>query len=1024
MAITFALLVVLSGSALAETWINAGTGSWHDPANWDRGQIPLATTGALVDNGGTARVGRVGEMADVLFVGQAGTGTLEVINGGTLTLDIGARVGVEAGAVGTVLVRGAGSRWTNAGIGASVFFGDSGRGSLTIDQGGAADIGFVALGVQPGARGEAAVRGGASLAVSSLEVGGSGVGDLVVETGGSVVSSGSVNLARRANSRGTLAVSGANASLVTASGVSVGGPTGSTADLTVTGGGRVGADNLTVALSEGSTGAVAVRGAGSSLEVASFAGFGEAGAASLEVSGGATAALGAARFGVAGVGSATVLVDGPGSSLAADIGMFAGNAQIDILNGATLSSGFGNIAATSRTDTVVNVRGAGSEWNVRDFLQVGEAFDAVVRGELRITDGGTVTSDTGEVGRGNDADGSGALLIGGAGSSWSVSKELRVGWQATGATLRVEGGGRLDSGEASIGSGSGSSGTVTVTDSGSLWEVVGDLTVGRSGEGALAVSDGAIVRTTGGDVVLGRGSNGELRLSGGSEFTTDGTLRLANGMIDVIEGSSLVVGAPNDRPGTDTTTIEDGTVTVRGAGSTWTNVGSLGVGERTNSAGLGELVVEAGGAVTTGGLSVTGQARVSGVGSKITNAGDLGGQGSLLIEAGGVVSSSGEGETRATVGTRRIVVTGSGSELALGGDLESARDSSLRIAGGGVVWAGSSAAGRSSIGGSLSVQGAGSRLEISGTLDKLGDLDASEGGVIRADAIVTDQLNVGAPVGNAPMAAGIVDAPSVQVFGEINFNHTATEADPYHFSRDGTATGGAIQVDNGSGDPTDDGVITVFRAGATVVKDSFKAQQTTIDGGTLIVEGGEGGGLLVGDLSVTAGGKLTGSGQIGTGSEFSSITLTGGVIAPGDGVGTLTLDLAAAEFFGLPGSELRLDGGTIEFELGATSDLIAFTNLAASLKGTGTTLALRMGLGFSYAETYTLFDNVLDSGGAFSFANVTGTDGLHVANVFHNGAGDYQLSFAAVPEPGAWAVLVVALAALAGRRRRVGEGRR
>ena len=61
------------------TYWTGGTGSWHDPLNWDNG-VPTLSNDAYIDNGGTAQIS-----ADVnpglLYVGYNNLGNIEQTNG-------------------------------------------------------------------------------------------------------------------------------------------------------------------------------------------------------------------------------------------------------------------------------------------------------------------------------------------------------------------------------------------------------------------------------------------------------------------------------------------------------------------------------------------------------------------------------------------------------------------------------------------------------------------------------------------------------------------------------------------------------------------------------------------------------------------------------------------------------------------------------------------------------------------------------------------------------------------------------
>jgi autotransporter-associated beta strand protein len=153
---------------------------------------------------------------------------------------------------------------------------------------------------------------------------------------------------------------------------------------------------------------------------------------------------------------------------------------------------------------------------------------------------------------------------------------------------------------------------------------------------------------------------------------------------------------------------------------------------------------------------------------------------------------------------------------------------------------------------------------------------------------------------------------------------------------------------------------------------------------------------------------LQGLGTVNLGDK--TLTIGGsGTLAPGASSGTL-------EFIASAGGKLDFAANsTIAFELGTTSDLIAFTSAGDWLTGSSNaTLALSLLAGFDYANTYTIFENVTTTG--FTFANITGYDtGAYTAN-FEQSGDDYNLSFTVIPEPSS--ALLGGLAGLLLLRRR------
>ena len=101
------------------------------------------------------------------------------------------------------------------------------------------------------------------------------------------------------------------------------------------------------------------------------------------------------------------------------------------------------------------VMGTGANLEVSTSCVVGSQH----RGELTITDGGTVTSLAGTIG--SNADSIGVTTIDGVGSTWTASLNLTVGRDGQG-TLDIQNGGGVSSGPGQIAAGAGSTGFATV----------------------------------------------------------------------------------------------------------------------------------------------------------------------------------------------------------------------------------------------------------------------------------------------------------------------------------------------------------------------------------------------------------------------------------------------------------------------------------------------------------------------------------------------------------------------------------
>lgn len=248
----------------------------------------------------------------------------------------------------------------------------------------------------------------------------------------------------------------------------------------------------------------------------------------------------------------------------------------------------------------------------------------------------------------------------------------------TSVLLISSGGTVLTNNSGHIGLTAGSTGEITVTGSGSTWDVsTGQITVGNSGNGTVNVLNGGTVLSHGVLVAEGPLSQGDILISGpGSSWTStdvwnvggaagSATLLVEDGGAVVITGSALAVSA--GFPGSM------GHVTVTGAGSSLSTTHELGVG--AGGQHQGEMTIQDGASVSCRwgriGWFSPGTLTVDGVGSTLIMIDDIlvGNDSipSMLAVSNGAVASvlnSGGG-----VGGRdsEILVSGAGSRLELGG---------------------------------------------------------------------------------------------------------------------------------------------------------------------------------------------------------------------------------------------------------------------------------------------------------------------------------------------------------------------
>jgi T5SS/PEP-CTERM-associated repeat protein len=247
------------------------------------------------------------------------------------------------------------------------------------------------------------------------------------------------------------------------------------------------------------------------------------------------------------------------------------NATINVNAGGQLNltgiDGNAVLGVTAGTFGTVNVSGAGAVWNnngggANAILRLGEAGSGI----LNVTAGGQVNDATAYIAAGQFSGGS--VTVSGAGSGWTNRGELDVGLRGTGF-LAISDGGQVTCDTGNVAVSKGSFGNVQVTGAGSLWSQAQDLNV---------------CLITG---VIGTGTDplGAVGIAGGGRIVT---------------GHDALVGSSGS-----------GSVTVDGAGSSWTIGGLLNVDR------LGTLAVTAGGTVAANAGQLENQVTVAGAGSAL-----------------------------------------------------------------------------------------------------------------------------------------------------------------------------------------------------------------------------------------------------------------------------------------------------------------------------------------------------------------------------------------------------------------------
>ena len=364
------LALTTSARAGTPSWLGTASTDWFTAGNWNPAAVPTAADDVTVDstsphttvvNGGTAA-------SHQLFVGAIGAGNLAITNGGSLSTSSIGYLGFFANGAGVVTVDGAGSNWTNT---------------------------------------------------VGLNVGYFGSGMLTITHGGTVTSTGPINIGTNAGASGSVLVDGAGSGLGLNSNANLSVGAGGTGTLTITNGGTVANVNAFVGTAAGAIGSVLVNGAGSSWITTNVLALGYAGQGTLVISnGGTVTGFGAAVGAIAGGSGGSAVIDGAGSSWTLNT-LFLGDnttGSLAVTHGASLTTLNTQIGVGIGSNGRITIDGAGSSWTSLADISIGE-FGT---GALTIANGGAV-SVGGQLLIANQAGSNGALNIGAAPGSAAMA---------------------------------------------------------------------------------------------------------------------------------------------------------------------------------------------------------------------------------------------------------------------------------------------------------------------------------------------------------------------------------------------------------------------------------------------------------------------------------------------------------------------------------------------------------------------------------------------------------------------------
>ena len=563
-----------------------------------------------------------------------------------------------------------------------------------------------------------------------------------------------------------------------------------------------------------------------------------------------------------------------------------------------------------------------------------------------INGGSTVTSSFGTLNNG------GIATVNGA-SSWTMSQTLLISNGIGDATFNINGSSTVSAADVTLSVNKTSTATATV-DGTSTLSMTGDFHVGADGTATANIKGGSTVSDANGVIGVDDTAHGTANVSGtNSKWTNSGNLTVGHfgtGALNITSGG-VVSNAGNGLVGDSGDS--HGTVTVDGAGSMWTNSGSLDVGLD----GHGTLNITHGGTVTVNGsfariaehANSTGTVTVDGAGStwRLVHELDVAraGTGTLTIQNGGIVNMI--GSDRASIG----VLAGSNGTLNIltGGTFTgfdafiAQQDGSTGLA----VVNGAGGASTMQLGGNLFVGGDGTGPHGTGVLRVL------NGGIVNSNRLVV--LSSGTlEIGVNPMIT-VTNPNGIEYDGgklKAIANTTLT-------NKGSLQTGGVILDSNGftstlSGIYSGSGGVSKIGAGTIVLTNTNTyTGVTNINAGVLQVDGS-----ISSTTFVNAGGTLAGSGTIASASVINS-----GIVSPGTSPGTLTIG----------GGYGQTNAGTLRIEIAglalAQHDLLS-VGTAASLNGTLQVLRLNNFTPMN-GDRVTIIN---DAGGhSGTFSAVTGT---------------------------------------------------